>query len=62
MKITNLDEEDDDIILQEDHIYYAHVSYFIETARFSIKINRNFYTEAFLVWYFKAHRLKIKSL
>jgi len=49
MKITNLDEEDDDIILHEDHIYYAHVSYFIETARFSIKINRNFYTEAFLV-------------
>jgi len=30
IKITNLDEDDnDDIILHEDHIYYAHVSLFI---------------------------------
>jgi hypothetical protein len=30
VKVTNLDdEEDDDIILHEDHIYYAHVSYLI---------------------------------
>ena len=29
-QITNLDEDGDDIILQEDHIYYAHVSYFIK--------------------------------
>ncbi len=28
IKTTNLDEDDDDdIILHEDHIYYAHVSY-----------------------------------
>ena len=27
LKITNLDEDEDDIIIQEDHIYYAHVSY-----------------------------------
>jgi hypothetical protein len=26
IKITNLDEDDDDIILHEDHIYYARVS------------------------------------
>jgi hypothetical protein len=25
-QITNLDKEDDDIIVHEDHIYYAHVS------------------------------------
>jgi hypothetical protein len=26
IQITNLDEEGDDIILHEDHVYYAHVS------------------------------------
>lgn len=26
IQITNLDEENDDIILHEDHIYYAHVN------------------------------------
>ncbi len=34
IKITNLDGEDDDIILHEDHIYYAHVSLFFRMFRF----------------------------